>query len=108
MGMDEGTDAERRRRAEQLEENSYRQMQRERHRAATVQGRAAAGHERAARLHERLADLGWGDVEEHRERAGTHRDDAEADREASEQIGPEDTGESTDGQPDPPVGPRSG
>jgi hypothetical protein len=108
MEMDEGTDAERQRRAQELEEHSYRQLQRERHRAAVVQGRAAAGHERAARLHERLADLGWGDVEEHRERAGAHRDDAEADRDDAERIGPEDTAGSTGDWPDPPVGPRSG
>jgi len=106
--MDDGTDAEQRRRVRQLEEHSYRQVQRDRHRAAAVQDRTAAGHERAARLHERLADLGWGDVEEHRERAGAHREDAEANRDAAGQLGPGDAAGSADDRPDPPAGPRSG
>jgi hypothetical protein len=108
VDMDDGTDAEQRRRVRQLEEHSYRQVQRDRHRAAAVQDRTAAGHERAARLHERLADLGWGDVEEHRERAGAHREDAEANRDAAGQLGPGDAAGSADDRPDPPAGPRSG
>lgn len=76
--------AEQRRRAAQLEESSYRQMQRARHMAAEAHDKAAAGHDRSARLHDRLADLGWGDVEQHRERAHEHREDAEAERARAE------------------------
>src|SRR3954463_5723410 len=99
--MDEGTDAERRRRVQRLEEQSYRQGHAETPRAAGGPGRAAAGHERAARLHERMADLGWGDVEEHRERAGEHREDAQATRDGGEPAGPD----WADDDP-PPIGPH--
>ena len=73
------TDAERRRRMQRLEER-YRQIQRDRRRATEERDRDAAGHERAAQLHDRLADLGWGDVADHRAQAGVHREDAEAAR----------------------------
>ncbi len=75
MGIDE-SDAERR----QLENRSYRNVQREQLRATEARSRIVAGHDRAARLHDRLADLGWGDVKAHRECADTHRVDAESER----------------------------
>ncbi len=74
------TDAERRQRMQRLEERSYRQMQRDRRRANQERDRDAAVHNRAAQLHDRLADLGWGDVADHRAQAGVHREDAEAAR----------------------------
>ena len=73
-------DTKRRRRMQRLEERLYRQMQRDSRRVTEERNRDAAGHERAAQLHDRLADLGWGDVADHRARAGVHRVDAEAAR----------------------------
>jgi hypothetical protein len=67
------------RRAAQLEQRSYRHVQRERHKTAEARGMAAEAHHRAARLHDQQAELGWGDVEEHREQAHEHRGEAEAD-----------------------------
>jgi hypothetical protein len=46
---------------------------------------AAAVRDQAARAHERLADLGSGNVEEHRAQARRHRQQAEADRAEAEQ-----------------------
>jgi hypothetical protein len=89
-----------RRRAQELEDRSYRHTQRDRHREAALRDRTVAGHERAALLHDRLANLGWGDVDEHRERADAHREDAAADRSAA-------AGDGAD-EPDGPTGPYLG
>ncbi|MEU4235163.1 hypothetical protein AB0F17_63775 [Nonomuraea sp. NPDC026600] len=43
----------------------------------------ACAHERTARQHEACADLGIGDVSEHRERAGWHRAAAERARKSA-------------------------
>jgi hypothetical protein len=66
-------------RAAQLEDRSYRHVQRQVREAAEERDRAAEAHNRAARLHDRQADLGWGNVEEHREQAHEHREGAAAD-----------------------------
>ena len=44
--------------------------------------RSAAAHDTAADCYERLAAGGYGDVEEHRRRAGAHREKSVADRTA--------------------------
>lgn len=49
-------------------------------RTAALRLHAARAHDRAARLHELLADAGQGDVQEHRERAAAHRQEALEDR----------------------------
>lgn len=49
-------------------------------RTAALRLHAASAHERAAQLHELLADAGQGDVQEHRERAAAHRQQALDDR----------------------------
>jgi uncharacterized membrane protein len=90
------TEAERRRHMQRLEERSYRQMQRDRRRAAEERDRDAAGHERAAKLHDRLADLGWGDVADHRAQAGLHREDAEAARAPDDRDRTLPSGDSTE------------
>jgi hypothetical protein len=69
-------------------------------RTALVCLHAASAHDRAARLHELLADAGRGDVQEHRERAAVHRQQAREDRAAaatmfgSRHVGPPETGHS--------------
>ena len=67
------------RRAAELEDRSYRHVQRERQKVAEARDRAAEAHYRSARLHDRQAELGWGSVEEHREQAHEHREEAAAD-----------------------------
>jgi hypothetical protein len=94
--MDTNTDAERRQRMQRLEQGSYRQMQRDRRRATEERDRDAAGHNRAAQLHDRLADLGWGDVADHRAQAGVHREDAEAARAPADPDHTLRNGETTD------------
>jgi hypothetical protein len=90
------TNIERRRRMQRLEQRSYRQMQRDRRRATQERDRDATGHERAAQLHDRLADLGWGDVADHRARAGVHREDAEAARAPADRDRPLRNGDITE------------
>jgi hypothetical protein len=75
-----GSTPEQIRRAAQLEERSYRHVQRARHDETEAHDRAAEAHGRAAQLHDRQADLGWGNVDEHREQAHAHREYEEADR----------------------------
>lgn len=53
-------------------------------RTAAMRLHAADAHDRAAQLHEMLADAGSGDVQEHRDRAATHRRLACEDRAAAE------------------------
>jgi hypothetical protein len=90
-------------RAAQLEDRSYRHVQRKERQAAEARDRAAGAHNRAARLHDRQADLGWGNVQEHREQAHEHREDA-----AAEDAGTDGDRsahrEDESGQP-PPAGP---
>jgi hypothetical protein len=92
------------RRAAQLEERSYRHVQRERQKTAEARDRAAEAHSRAARLHDQQAHLGWGNVEEHREQAHEHREEAVADSAGTdrERTAHRDDGS---GQPTPPAGP---
>jgi len=49
-------------------------------RTAAMRLHAASAHDRAAQLHELLADAGQGDIQEHRERATLHRQQAREDR----------------------------
>lgn len=49
-------------------------------RTAAMRLQAARAHDRAAQLHELLAEAGQGDVQEHRERAAAHRQQALDDR----------------------------
>ena len=69
-------------------------------RTATMRLHAASAHDRAARLHELLAEAGQGDIEEHRERAAWHRQQAGEDRAAatrmfvSHHVEPPETGHS--------------
>ena len=74
------------RRAAELEDRSYRHLQREKHKAAEARDRAAEAHYRAARLHDRQAELGWGSVEEHREHAHEHREEAAADSDGTDSL----------------------
>jgi hypothetical protein len=97
-------------RAAQLEERSYRRVQREKHiatearnTAADAHDRSAEAHGRAAELHDRQADLGWGNVEEHREQAHNHREYEEADH--AEAVN-EYRGDGSQ-QPTPPAGPNA-
>ena len=53
-------------------------------RTVTMRLHAANAHDRAARLHELLADANSGDVQEHRDRAATHRRLAREDRAAAD------------------------
>ena len=55
-------------------------------RTALMRLHAASAHDRAARLHELLADTGQSDVQDHRERAAVHRQQAREDRAAAERI----------------------
>lgn len=55
-------------------------------RTATMRLHAADAHDRAAQLHEMLADANSGDVQEHRDRAATHRRLAGEDRAAADAI----------------------
>ena len=55
-------------------------------RTALTRIHAASAHDRAARLHELLADTGHGAVQDHRERAAAHRQQAREDRAAAERI----------------------
>ena len=55
-------------------------------RAATMRLNAASAHDRAARMHDMLADASKGDVEQHRERAAMHRQQASEDRAAADRI----------------------
>src|SRR6266498_4543602 len=64
-----GSTPEQVRRAAQLEARSYRHVQRIKQRATEAHDRAVEALGRAAQLHDRQADLGWGNVEEHREQA---------------------------------------
>jgi hypothetical protein len=102
-----GSTPEQVRRADRLEERSYRHAQRARQMATEAHDRAAEAHGRAAQLHDRQADLGWGDVEEHREQAHQHRESEEADRAAADHVRGEDRGDGS-GQPTPPMGPDIG
>jgi len=69
-------------------------------RTASMRFHAASAHDRAARLHELLAEAGQGDVQEHRERAAKHRQQARDDRAAaagmfrSEHVEPPEMGHS--------------
>ena len=69
-------------------------------RTAVMRLHAASAHDRAARLHELLAEAGQGDIEEHRERAAWHRQQAGEDRAAatrmfvSQHVEPPETGHS--------------
>jgi len=99
------------RRAAQLEERSYRHVQREkqktaeaRDRAVKASDRSAEAHHRAARLHDRQADLGWGDVEEHWEQAHEHREEAEADSAGTDRDQSANRDDAS-GEPTPPAGP---
>jgi regulator of sirC expression with transglutaminase-like and TPR domain len=53
-------------------------------RTVTMRLHAASAHDRAARLHEVLADADSGDIQEHRDRAATHRRLAGEDRAAAD------------------------
>ncbi len=55
-------------------------------RTATMRRRAASAHDRAAQLHEMLADANSGDVQDHRDRAATHRRLAGEDRAGADAI----------------------
>lgn len=55
-------------------------------RTAMMRLHAADAHDRAARLHDVLADANSGDVQEHRDRAAMHRQQAREDRAAAETI----------------------
>ena len=55
-------------------------------RTASLRLHAASAHERAAQLHELLADAGQGDIQEHRERAAAHRQQALDDRVGAARI----------------------
>jgi regulator of sirC expression with transglutaminase-like and TPR domain len=55
-------------------------------RTAEMRLHAATAHDRAARLHEILADANSGDVQDHRDRAATHRRLAREDRAAADVI----------------------
>ena len=55
-------------------------------RTATMRLHAASAHDRAALLHEMLADANSGDVQEHRDRAATHRRLADEDRAAADAV----------------------
>jgi hypothetical protein len=55
-------------------------------RTATMRLHAASAHDRAAQLHELLADAGRGDIQEHRERAAMHRQQAQDDRVAAARM----------------------
>ena len=55
-------------------------------RAAVMRMHAASAHDRAAQLHELLADAEQGDIQEHRERAALHRQQAREDRAAAASL----------------------
>ncbi len=55
-------------------------------RTATMRLQAASAHDRAAQLHELLADANSGDVQDHRDKAATHRRLADEDRAAADAI----------------------
>jgi hypothetical protein len=55
-------------------------------RTASMRLNAASAHDRAAQLHEMLAEAGQGDIQEHRERAAVHRQQARDDRAAAATI----------------------
>jgi hypothetical protein len=55
-------------------------------RTAMMRLHAASAHDRAARLREILADANSGDVQEHRDKAATHRRLAHEDRAAADVI----------------------
>jgi hypothetical protein len=55
-------------------------------RTATMRLHAASAHDRAARLHELLADANSGDVQDHQDKAATHRRLADEDRAAADAI----------------------
>lgn len=110
MATVHGSTPEQVRRAAQFEERSYRNVRREKQkvteahdRAADAHDRAAEAHGRAAQLHDRQADLGWGNVEEHREQAHEHREHEEADHAAAVN---EYRGDGS-GQPPPPAAPNA-
>jgi regulator of sirC expression with transglutaminase-like and TPR domain len=69
-------------------------------RTADMRIHAASAHDRAAQLHELLADVGHGDIREHRDRAATHRRQAHEDRAVavrmflSQHVDPPETGHS--------------
>ena len=69
-------------------------------RTAVMRIHAASAHDRAAQLHELLADVGHGDIREHRERAAAHRRLACEDRAVaarmfrSQHVEPPETGHS--------------
>jgi hypothetical protein len=69
-----------RQRAEELAEESRRQALRAAGNAAAASRASADVHESAAQLHNHLAEIGIGDVDEHRRQAQQHRDAAGADR----------------------------
>jgi hypothetical protein len=109
-----GSTPEQARRADQLEERSYRHAQRTKQKVteahqkvADAHDRAAEAHDRAAQLHDRQADLGWGDVEGHREQAHGHREYEEADRAAADRIRDEYRAGGSE-RPTPPAGPYTG
>jgi hypothetical protein len=91
------------RRAAQLEDRSYRHVQRQERETAEARDRVAEAHNRAARLHDRQADLGWGNIEEHREQAHEHREEAAADNAGTDRDRSADRDDES-GQP-PPAGP---
>jgi hypothetical protein len=101
--MAHGYPPEQVRRAAQLEDRSYRHVQRQERQVAEARNRAAEAHDRAARLHDRQADLGWGNVEEHREQAQEHREEAAADSAGTERDRSAHRDDGS-GQP-PPAGP---
>jgi len=55
-------------------------------RTAVMRLHAASAHDRAAQLHELLAEAGQGDIQEHRERAALHRQQARDDRAAAARM----------------------
>jgi hypothetical protein len=69
-----------------------------------ARGRAAEAHYRAAWLYDEQADLGWGNVGEHRELAHEHREEAEADS-AGTGRGQSAYRDDRSGQPMPSAGP---
>jgi hypothetical protein len=104
---EQGPTPEQVRRVAQLEERSYRHVQRTKHEATEAHDKAAKAHGRAAQLHDRQADLGWGNVDEHRQQAHEHREYEKVDRAEADHDSDEDGGDGSD-PPTPPLGPDTG
>ena len=74
--------------AEALAETASLRAREALQRMAAMRVHAARAHDRAAELHELLAEVGHGNVAEHRERAARHRRGAREDRAAADRIFP--------------------